>query len=50
MNMKSQSEDHFNNELHMTSWMHQLMSQGNQMAETTPGQSQKLLRLPRLLE
>ena len=26
----------------MMSWMHQLMSQGNQVLETTPGHSQKL--------
>ena len=30
----------------MTTWMHQLMSQGNQVVETTPGHSQKLLKTP----
>ena len=28
----------------MTSWMHQMMSQQQQVVETTPGQSQKLLK------
>ena len=28
----------------MTSQTHQMMSQGNQVVETTPGQSQKLLK------
>ena len=28
----------------MTSWMHQMMSQQEQVVETTPGQSQKLFK------
>ena len=28
----------------MTSWMNQMMSQQQQVVETTPGQSQKLLK------
>ena len=28
----------------MTSWMHQMMSQQQQVVETTPGQSQKLFK------
>ena len=30
----------------MMSWTHQMMSQGNQVVETTPGQSQKLFKTP----
>ena len=30
----------------MTSQMHQMMSKGNQVMETTPGQSQKLFMTP----
>ena len=43
MNVNRQSTDDLADELHkMTSWMHQLMSQGNQVVETTPEHSQKL--------
>ena len=38
-----QSADDWNNESHkMMSWMQQMMSQHQQVVETTPGQSQKL--------
>ena len=30
----------------MMSWTHKLMSQGNKVVETTPGQSQKLFKAP----
>ena len=41
--MNGQSADDSKHELHkMTSQMHQLMSHGNQVVETTPGHSQKL--------
>ena len=30
----------------MMSWMHQMMSQWQQVVETTPGQSQKLFKTP----
>ena len=44
-NMNGQSTDDSNDELHkMMSWIHQLMSQWNQVVETTPGQSQNLLK------
>ena len=41
MNTNGQSTDNLNDESHkMTSWMHQMMSQGNQVVETTPLKSQ----------
>ena len=47
MNMNRQSPDDLNDELHkMMSWMHQLMSEQQQVVETTPGQSQKLFKTP----
>ena len=43
-NMNTPSTDDLNDDLHkMTSWMHQMMSQVNQVVVTTPGQSQRLL-------
>ena len=43
--MNRQSADHLNDESHkMTSQTHQMMSQQQQVMETTPGQSQKLLK------
>ena len=48
--MNKQSADGLNDELHkIVLQMHQMMEQGNQMVETTTGQSQKLLRDLRLL-
>ena len=45
MKMNGQSADDLNDESHkMTSQTHQMMSQQQQVVETTPGQSQKLLR------
>ena len=45
MNVNGQSTDDSNDELHkMMSRTHQMMSQGQQVVETTPGQSQKLLK------
>ena len=42
MNVNGQSTDDLADESQkMMSWMHQLMSQGNQVVETTPGHSQK---------
>ena len=42
-NVNGQSADDLADESHkMTSWMHKLMSQENQVVETTPGHSQKL--------
>ena len=39
------------NESHkMTSQMHQLMSQGNLVVETTPGHSQKLFKTPETVD
>ena len=44
MNMNGQSADDSLDESHkIMSWMHQLMSQGNQVVETTPEHSQNLL-------
>ena len=41
MNTNGQSTDNLNDESHkMTSWMHQMMSQGNQVVETTLVKSQ----------
>ena len=41
--MNDQRTDDLADESHkMTSWMYQLMSQENQVGETTPGHSQKL--------
>ena len=41
--MNGRSADDSVDELHkMMSWMHQLMSQGNQVVETTPGHTQRL--------
>ena len=41
--MNRQSTDDSNDESHkMMSWMHQMMSQQQQVVQTTPGQSQKL--------
>ena len=43
--MTGQSTDSLNDESHkMMSQMHQMMSQKQQVVETTPGQSQKLLK------
>ena len=45
--MNEQSADDSEDESHkMMSWTHQLMSQGNQVVETTPGHSQKLFKTP----
>ena len=44
MTMNGQSADDSNDESHkMMSWMHQMMSQQQEVVETTPGHSQKLL-------
>ena len=49
-NMNRQSTDNLTNESYkMTSWMHKMMSQQQQVVETTPGHSQKLLQPLRLL-
>ena len=45
MNVNGQSTDDLVDESHkVTSWMHQIMSQGNQVVETTLGHSQKLFK------
>ena len=45
--MNGQSADDLNNESHMMmAQMHQRMSQGNQVVETTPWHSQKLFKTP----
>ena len=47
MNVNRRSADDLGDESHkMMSQMHQLMSQGNQVVETTPGHSQKLFKTP----
>ena len=43
--MSRQSTDDLNDESQkMMSWMHQMMSQQQQVVQTTPGQFQKLLK------
>ena len=43
MNMNRQSTGDLNNESHkMMSWTHQMLSQQQQVPETTPGHSQKI--------